>query len=850
MKPSQIRIRNRGRYLILGIATILWIMPSVHAQTFEWAVLAGGSAAGTSIVPETDRAVGIASDASNFVYVTGSFKGQAQFGTTTITSAGGRDAFLARYRTDGKLDWVKALGGPADDDGFGVATDGAGVVCVTGDFVQTASFDGVSLSSYGGRDIFLACFSSQGALKWVRQAGGTTGFSNGTWADTGYDVVVAGDGAVYVTGEFRGTAKFDGISVGSHGSSDGFLAKYSHDGSIVWVKRWGGSSDDDGVGLAIDPHGDVILTGFFSGAADFGSYTLNSSGAWDMYVSKWNPNGSIIWANKGGGRSNDRGLGVATDPDGNVYVTGYFKDTAVFGSQTFTATGERDGYVLKMRSDGTFDWTVPIHGEGTNHGEGIVYSGHDRIYVVGACSGNCTFGTLAAGTGGDRDAFVAELDPSGKFDWVRTGGSRSMDIGHGIALNGPRVLISGQVGGPPTFGSISLPFRGATDAFLASVDLRPQPPTLVSPEKDAAYTSTSPSLVWTPVDLATRYNLQVASDAAFASIVYTENTPATHVTFVAPVAEHEYYWRVNGVGLVGPGEWSEVGHFTAGNSGPLAPQLTAPLDNASDVSTSPLLTWIPAPKADWHHIQVSSNQAFESPEISLSHVLGTSYTPMNLSYATRYFWRVAGVSESGKSTYTTPWSFVTLEAAPDEVTLESPANGSDEVAAYTEFSWQEMSGADKYHLQVARDAAFTTLVVDDSTLTAPGYKVTTPLGYATEYHWRVRAHNAGGFGAWSPASSFVVVVGTAIEDLEVVSTGLDLRGAGRIRIAFGLPESTEIRMEVFDATGRAVALLADGFVGAGQNVFYWDAGNVASGVYFLRLIVGPEARVKSFVVVR
>ena len=124
MKPSQIRIKNRGRYLILGIATILWIMPSVHAQTFEWAALAGGSSAGTSSVPETDRAIRIASDASNFVYVTGSFKDQAQFGTTTITSAGGRDAFLARYRTDGKLDWVKALGGPADDDGFGVATDG------------------------------------------------------------------------------------------------------------------------------------------------------------------------------------------------------------------------------------------------------------------------------------------------------------------------------------------------------------------------------------------------------------------------------------------------------------------------------------------------------------------------------------------------------------------------------------------------------------------------------------------------------------------------------------------------------------------------------------------------------
>ena len=320
----------------------------------------------------------------------------------------------------------------------------------------------------------------------------------------------------------------------------------------MWVKRWGGWSDDDGVGLAIDPQGDVILTGFFSGAAYFGSYTLNSSGGWDMYVSKWNPNGSVVWANRAGGGSNDRGLGVATDPDGNVYVTGYFKHTAVFGSQTLTATGERDGYVLKMRSDGTFDWTVPIHGQGTNHGQDIVYAGHDRLYVVGACSGDCTFGTLAAGTVGDRVAFVAELDPSGNFDWVRMGGSGSMDIGYGIALNGPRVLISGQVGGDATFGSITVAYRGTTDAFLASIDLRPQPPALISPAQDAAYISTSPSLVWSPVNLATRYNVQVASDAAFANLVYAENTRVTHVTFVAPVAEHEHLWRVNGVGMVGP----------------------------------------------------------------------------------------------------------------------------------------------------------------------------------------------------------------------------------------------------------------------------------------------------------
>ena len=92
-----------------------------------------------------------------------------------------------------------------------------------------------------------------------------------------------------------------------------------------------------------------------------------------------------------------------------------------------------------------------------------------------------------------------------------------------------------------------------------------------------------------------------------------------------------------------------MGHFTVGTSGPLAPQLTAPSDNASDVSTSPALSWLAAPKADWHRIQVSSSQAFVSPEISVDHLAGTSYQASGLDFDTRYFWRVAGVSESARA---------------------------------------------------------------------------------------------------------------------------------------------------------------------------------------------------------
>jgi hypothetical protein len=522
-------------------------------------------------------------------------------------------------------------------------------------------------------------------------------------------------------------------------------------------------------------------------------------------------------------------------------VTGYFKRTADFGPETLTATGERDGYVLKMDPEGTFDWAVAIHGEGTTYGGGIDFGSTNRIYATGGFAGIGTFGTFSAASRGDRDVYVAELDPSGNFQWVRTGGSSSRDIGYGIVLNGPRLLVAGEVGGDPTFGTITLSCSGTSDVFLASIDLRPQPPTLIAPEQDATFVSTSPSLMWSSVDLATRYDVQVASDAAFANLIYTENTPATQVTFTAPVAEHEYYWRVHGVGLVGPGEWSEVGHFTVGSDGPLAPQLTSPTDNISGVSASPILTWLAAPEADWHRIQVATSQAFISPEISIDQVMGTSYHAMNLDYETRYFWRVGGVSESGKSTWSAPWSFVTMISPPGEVVLMTPESGAEGVAAYASFDWQAIEGVDKYHLQVARATSSSTRVVDDSTLTVSQYTMTSPLDYAATYQWRVRAHNASGFGPWCPEASFVVAIGTGTEDPDEIPTEYYLAEPypnpfnPTTRIEFGLPEAADVTVAVFDATGRLTAVLADGLAPAGRYMVTWDASRAGSGVYFVRM---------------
>jgi hypothetical protein len=89
METSPSSILTRGRFLFLGIALVLLASPSVMAQTFEWATVAGGV--------QGDRSIRTATDAANFVYVVGSFRDQAHFGSQVVTSKGDSDIFLARY---------------------------------------------------------------------------------------------------------------------------------------------------------------------------------------------------------------------------------------------------------------------------------------------------------------------------------------------------------------------------------------------------------------------------------------------------------------------------------------------------------------------------------------------------------------------------------------------------------------------------------------------------------------------------------------------------------------------------------------------------------------------------------
>ena len=316
------------------------------------------------------RTEDVALDGSGNVYTAGLFAGTADFdpgaGAFNLASAGFNDIFVSKLDNAGNFVWAKQMGGPSNDQAFGVALDASGNVYTAGNFEATADFDpgasAFNLTSAGFKDIFVSRLDSAGNFVWAKQMGGPG-------VDRVLGVALDGSGNVYTAGVFRGTADFDpgaGVfNLTSAGEQDIFVSKLDSAGNFVWAKQMGGTGFDEARAVAVDGSGDVYTAGFFFGTADFdpgvGAFNLTSAGSADIFVSKLDSAGNFVLAVRMGGPSpeNDRALGVAVDANGSVLTTGLFFGTADFdpGAGTFnlSSAGSADIFVSKLATANALD---------------------------------------------------------------------------------------------------------------------------------------------------------------------------------------------------------------------------------------------------------------------------------------------------------------------------------------------------------------------------------------------------------------------------------------------------------------------------------------------------------------
>ena len=459
------------------------VAPSANAWTSSQIAVSvfGGSA--------NDFSESIAVDSTGNIYTTGSFQGTADFdpgtGTFNLTSTGGADVFVSKLDPSGNLLWAKNLGGSSNDIGFSIAVDSSGNVYTTGYFANPgADFDpsaqSFSLRSAGGDDIFVSKLDPSGNLIWAKGFGGSS-------TDLGYEIAVDSTGNVYATGYFEGTSDFDpsagAFNLTSTGERDVFVLKVNPSGDLLWAKNFGGVNTETGYSVAVDGTGNVYTTGTFEFTADFdpGAATTNlsSAGGSDVFVSKLDSSGNLIWAKRFGGSSDDTGRSIAVDSSGNVYTTGYFQGTVDFdpGAATtnLTSAGSDDIFISQLDLSGNLIWAKRIGGSGVDNGNSIAIDSTGNVYTTGFFSATADFDPGAATfnltTAGQTDAFVSKLDPSGNLLWAKRIGGSSIDIGDALAVNSTgNIYTAGRFYATadfdPSEGTTNFTPAGGVDVFL------------------------------------------------------------------------------------------------------------------------------------------------------------------------------------------------------------------------------------------------------------------------------------------------------------------------------------------------------------------------------------------------
>ncbi len=358
---------------------------------FVWAKKMGGSGwdVGNAITVDKDKNVFVTGRFDG----TANFNTQLT-GSAIALTALGQDVFVVKLDQNGHTIWAKRYGGNSDDWGQGIDVDNNGAVYVTGFFREEVAFgilpDQTLTSVNNTRDVFLLKLDNSGEVEWVK---GIVGASD----NRGEAVRVDFEGNILMTGRIGGVdiAFGDDILLSPGSNFDAFVAKLSPDGGYTWAKNVAGSGDSFGMALDTDSDGAVYITGSFKGTADLnpGSCDLEfvSAGDKDIFVFKLDTEGFFVWGRQLGGIGEDSGNAIAVDFKGSVYTAGYFIGTADFnanlGGYNITSKGDKDIFIHKIIDESTlplyvFNFKGEIEGDFNNLRWNIAQQEHNISYEV------------------------------------------------------------------------------------------------------------------------------------------------------------------------------------------------------------------------------------------------------------------------------------------------------------------------------------------------------------------------------------------------------------------------------------------------------------------------------------
>jgi len=440
------------------------------------------------VLEDTGGSIGV--DSKGNVFVAGSFRVTAAFGSKTATSAGATDGFLAKVDPTGKVLWVLSVGNTLLNSLGATVDSAAGQAYIWGTFSGSMSVGSKVVTSKGGSDVFVAKVDTDGKVMWAVSAGGGKG--DGIYATT-----LDASGNLYVMGYIKSPAVFGTRALTTSLGSEAFLARLTPSGA--WSStpfRTFGENKIYPRDVAVDSTGNIYVTGFFDkDKVTFNGVTLTlTSGSkvmakdklgkpirWtrDIFRLRMDSAGTPKSVVSAGGIEDDLAFRIVMDKGDYTYIAGRFNGTAKFGTlKEIKPVGDWDVFVTRLKPDGTFQWVAPAGGSYEDHVAGLATASTNRVLLSGSFKHKGTFGghTPIASKDpslkfGSIDAFVAQIDTaSGNFLKVNSAGGHGKDYGGGVAADSKGVpFVTGRFMDKAVFGKVTLTSHGDNDAFVWKV---------------------------------------------------------------------------------------------------------------------------------------------------------------------------------------------------------------------------------------------------------------------------------------------------------------------------------------------------------------------------------------------
>ena len=406
------------------------------AQTVDWLNVAGHFL--------SDKATRVVMDNEGNTYMTGYYNEEATLGSIVIpfSNPHSKEVFIAKIDPNGNFLWVKNGVNYYDDRGLGICLDNNNNVYVTGTCwggIQFGPLYASTPSSFTD-NIFFVKLDSDGNFLFLDIMGSDEG------DDQGLDVASDGNGHIYLTGfissySLVGDAVFGSLNTPAPLDSLAFLAKFDiATNNWLWVRTFDGDHLNKDNKVACDQYGNAYVCGGYKGTVDFGANTVTSNGDRDIFVTKYDPSGNHIYVASAGGPLEDRADGIAIGLDDHVYLTGEFRDKAIFGSDTINNNGGPNGadiFVSRMDLNGTWKWAKKAGSDGgKDRGTDICINNKFNIFVSGQFKHEAKFGgDIELTDTSSVQFFVAAIDTLGKWRWAKQGGGPNDDRGNGIACD-------------------------------------------------------------------------------------------------------------------------------------------------------------------------------------------------------------------------------------------------------------------------------------------------------------------------------------------------------------------------------------------------------------------------------